>query len=145
MRHRRACLALCLFAAVPTARPLERESVEYVRTIPSVREFTKPTGFFAKLLNFIAGPPDDKPEIVGFLADKVHEVARIDASSIETTPRVGIHWRSEFIRGVGRRGADFLFILDINRIFVSDQQTSIGDGIRGGDRARPAHADQLEG
>jgi len=84
---------------------------------------------------------DDEPEIVGFLADKVHEVARIDAAAIEVTPRVGIHWRSEFIRGVGRRGADFLFILDINRIFVSDQQTSIGDGIRGGDRARPDHAD----
>jgi len=84
---------------------------------------------------------DDEPEIVGFLADKVHEVARIDAAAIEATPRVGIHWRSEFIRGVGRRGADFLFILDINRIFVSDQQTSIGDGIRGGDRARPDHAD----
>lgn len=84
---------------------------------------------------------DDEPEIVGFLADKVHEVARIDTASIEVTPRVGIRWRSEFVRGLGRRGADFLFILDINRIFVSDQQALVGDGNRGGDRARPGHAD----
>jgi sugar lactone lactonase YvrE len=41
-----------------------RAKVEYVRTIPSVREFTKPRGFFAKLVNFVVGPPEGKPEIV---------------------------------------------------------------------------------
>lgn len=38
--------------------------VDYVRTIPSVREFTKPRSFFTKLLNFVAGPPENRPEIV---------------------------------------------------------------------------------
>ena len=41
-----------------------RATVEYLRTIPSVKEFTKPRSFFSKLLNWVAGPPDDKPEIV---------------------------------------------------------------------------------
>jgi sugar lactone lactonase YvrE len=39
-------------------------TVEYVRTIPSVREFTKPKSIFTRLLNFVAGSPDDRPDIV---------------------------------------------------------------------------------
>lgn len=38
--------------------------VEYVRTVPSVREFTKPRGFFSKMLTWLAGPADDKPELL---------------------------------------------------------------------------------
>jgi sugar lactone lactonase YvrE len=41
-----------------------RGTVQYLRTIPSVREFTKPRGFFSKLLTWVAGPADDKPEIM---------------------------------------------------------------------------------
>jgi sugar lactone lactonase YvrE len=41
-----------------------RATVEYLRTIPSVREFTKPRSFFSKMLNLVAGPAEDKPEIV---------------------------------------------------------------------------------
>jgi len=67
---RRLALPCFLMAATTVwqvpARAIEtaRGKVEYVRTIPSVREFTKPRSFFVKLLNFIAGPPDDKPEII---------------------------------------------------------------------------------
>jgi len=58
-----AALAAALWnSSVDAATP--RATVEYVRTIPSVREFTKPRSLFTRLLNFIAGPPDDRPEIV---------------------------------------------------------------------------------
>lgn len=50
-------------AAADAATPASA-TVEYLRTIPSVREFTKPRSFFGKLLNWVAGPPDDKPEMV---------------------------------------------------------------------------------
>jgi DNA-binding beta-propeller fold protein YncE len=40
-----------------------RGTVDYVRMIPSVREFTKPKHFFSKLLEWVAGPADDKPEL----------------------------------------------------------------------------------
>lgn len=42
----------------------EKARVDYVRTIPSVKEFTKPRSLFSKLLTLVAGPADDKPEIV---------------------------------------------------------------------------------
>jgi sugar lactone lactonase YvrE len=41
-----------------------RAQVKYLRTIPSVREFTKARGFFTKLLDLVAGPPEGRPEIV---------------------------------------------------------------------------------
>jgi sugar lactone lactonase YvrE len=55
---------LLAFASAPLVNSETRGSVEYVRTIPSVREFTKPRGFFIKLINFVAGPPDHRPEII---------------------------------------------------------------------------------
>lgn len=57
-----ACLLLLAQARLASGEA--RGTVEYVRTIPSVREFTKPRGFFVKLINFIAGPPEGRPEIV---------------------------------------------------------------------------------
>ncbi len=38
--------------------------VEYLRTIPSVREFTKPRGLFSKMITLLAGPAEDKPELL---------------------------------------------------------------------------------
>ncbi len=56
---------------------------------------------------------------VGILADKVHEVTDIPQASIEETPRIGMAWRPEFIRCIGKRGDDFVIVLDIARIFSS--------------------------
>jgi len=129
MRHRRACLALCLFAAVPTARPLERESVEYVRTIPSVREFTKPTGFFAKLLNFIAGPPDDKPEIVRPYATTHDSLGRL---LVADPGQRGVHifdfekHKYQFVKGP----KDKPFVSPIDVACDSRDQIYVSDSVR---------------
>jgi purine-binding chemotaxis protein CheW len=56
---------------------------------------------------------------VGILADKVHEVADIPQASLEETPRIGMAWRPDFIRCIGKRGDDFVAVLDIARIFAS--------------------------
>jgi sugar lactone lactonase YvrE len=57
-----ACFLLVIGSAPLCAAALAR--VDYVRTIPSVREFTKPRSFFGKLLDVVAGPPENRPEIV---------------------------------------------------------------------------------
>ena len=57
--------AVCLLAAVFAARAVTRQgTVEYLRTVPSVREFTKPRSFLTKLIDWVAGPPEDRPELV---------------------------------------------------------------------------------
>lgn len=59
---------------------------------------------------------DGEPATVGVLADKVYEVTRIDATEIEETPRIGMRWRPEFIRCIGKRAEDFIIVPDLGRI-----------------------------
>jgi purine-binding chemotaxis protein CheW len=55
---------------------------------------------------------------VGIRADKVHEVTELAASALEETPRIGLRWRPEFIRCFGKRGGDFIAVLDMARVFA---------------------------
>lgn len=60
---------------------------------------------------------DGDPIVVGLLADKVYEVTTIGGASIEETPDIGMRWRSDYIKGIGKRGSDFIVIPDIVRLF----------------------------
>jgi purine-binding chemotaxis protein CheW len=56
--------------------------------------------------------------IVGLRADKVYEITEVAANSLEDAPQIGMRWRSEFVRCIGKRGGDFLIVLDIARMFT---------------------------
>lgn len=60
---------------------------------------------------------DGEPTIAGILADKVHDVTDIEAASIEEAPKVGMRWRPEFIKGIGKRNGGFIIIPNLGRIF----------------------------
>ena len=60
---------------------------------------------------------DGEPTVAGILADKVHDVTDIEAASIEEAPKVGMRWRPEFIRGIGKRNGGFIIIPNLGRIF----------------------------
>jgi purine-binding chemotaxis protein CheW len=60
---------------------------------------------------------DGEATVVGLLADKVYEVTTLSGASIEHTPDVGMRWRPEYIKGIGKRGADFIVVPDMVRIF----------------------------
>jgi purine-binding chemotaxis protein CheW len=59
--------------------------------------------------------------IMGALADSVEEVIDLEADQIQPTPRIGASIKTDFIRGMGKRDADFIMILDIDRVFSADQ------------------------
>jgi purine-binding chemotaxis protein CheW len=61
--------------------------------------------------------------IVGILADKVHEVTDIESGVIQEAPRVGMRWRPDFVRGIGRRNGNFVIIPDLERIFATQGGT----------------------
>ena len=65
---------------------------------------------------------DGEPLTVGIRADKVHEVVEVAASSLQETPKVGMKWRPEFIRCIGKRGDNFMVVLDIVRVFSATAQ-----------------------
>lgn len=60
---------------------------------------------------------DGDPARVGIRADRVYEVTELAAASLEQTPSIGLRWRPEYIRCFGKRGADFIAVLDIGRVF----------------------------
>ena len=68
---------------------------------------------------------DGEPAILGGLADSVHEVIELEPSQITPPPTLATRWRSEFIQGMGRRGDEFIIILDINAVFSSDELLAV--------------------
>jgi purine-binding chemotaxis protein CheW len=62
---------------------------------------------------------DGEPVIVGIRADKVHEVVEVAAAALQEAPTVGMRWRPEFIRCIGKRGDDFMIVMDIARVFTA--------------------------
>ncbi len=64
---------------------------------------------------------DDEQTLIGALADSVKEVIDMEAGQIEPAPRIGTRLDTEFIKGMGKSGEEFIIILDINRIFTVDE------------------------
>jgi purine-binding chemotaxis protein CheW len=64
---------------------------------------------------------DGQATVIGALADSVREVFQISTDEIEPPPSIGMQMRSDFIRGMGKQGEEFIIILDVNRIFTSDE------------------------
>ena len=63
---------------------------------------------------------DGESTVLGGIADSVHEVIELDPSNINPPPHIAMRWRTEFIQGMGRRGDDFIIILDVNAVFASE-------------------------
>lgn len=55
---------------------------------------------------------------VGAPADEVRGVVRFDPESILPPPEIGTNIGKDFVRGVGKRDGEFVFILDIEKIIV---------------------------
>ncbi len=59
---------------------------------------------------------DNEPVLVGVTADKVYEVTEISRSDVQQTPRVGMHWKPEFIRFITKWNNEFVIVPNIDRI-----------------------------
>lgn len=64
---------------------------------------------------------DGEMAVIGALADSVHEVVEMDPGQVEPPPKIGMRWKTEFIRGIGNRNNEFVIILDIDRVFSVDE------------------------
>ena len=122
----REVLELSLITKVPTAPP-------YMRGVVNVRGKATPVVDLRLKFGLSAKPDtvnsrivvlelelDGEQTIVGGIADSVHEVVELEPGQIYPPPRIAMRWRTELIQGMGRRGDDFIIILDINQVFASD-------------------------
>ncbi|MBC9877021.1 chemotaxis protein CheW [Bradyrhizobium sp. INPA01-394B] len=59
---------------------------------------------------------DNEPVLVGVTADKVYEVTEISQTAVQQTPRVGMHWKPEFIRFIAKWREEFVIVPNMERI-----------------------------
>ncbi len=64
---------------------------------------------------------DEETTILGAVADSVHEVIEFKPEQIEASPHLGKRWRPEFIRGIGKHTDEFVIIIDIEKVFSTDE------------------------
>jgi purine-binding chemotaxis protein CheW len=64
---------------------------------------------------------DGEQTVLGGLADSVHEVIELEPSDIGPPPQIAMRWRTEFIQGLGKRGDDFIIVLDADAVFASEE------------------------
>jgi purine-binding chemotaxis protein CheW len=74
---------------------------------------------------------ENESTVIGALADSVEEVIDLEPDQIQPAPRIGTQIRTDFIKGMGKRDAQFIMILDIDRVFSAEEFTvAIRSGFR---------------
>jgi len=68
---------------------------------------------------------DNESTVLGVLADSVEEVIDLEPDQIQPPPRIGTHIRTDFIKGMGKRDAQFVMILDIDRVFSAEDLAAV--------------------
>lgn len=59
---------------------------------------------------------DGDPVALGLMADKVYEVTEISTAEVQQVPRLGLHWRPEFIRSIIKWNDEFVIVPDLEEI-----------------------------
>lgn len=62
---------------------------------------------------------------IGLLTDRVFEVTPLDGGDMEAPPDIGVRWRSDYIKGVGRRGENFVVVFNLSRLLSSEEAAAI--------------------
>lgn len=70
---------------------------------------------------------DEETAVLGALADSVQEVHDFEQGQIEPAPKIGTRLRTDFIKGMGKRDEQFIMILDIDKVFSSDELAIVQD------------------
>ncbi len=70
---------------------------------------------------------DGQSVVVGGLADAVHEVIELEPHEINDPPSLGLRWRTDLILGMGRREDRFTIILDIERVFSTEEVVALAE------------------
>jgi len=63
--------------------------------------------------------------VLGALADSVQEVVEMEPDKIEPAPHLGTKLNTDFIKGMGKINDDFVMILDIDKVFASEDLAAV--------------------
>ncbi len=106
----------------------------YLLGIIDVRGLTVPVVDLRRKLGFPPGELDHSSRILvlefvangrsivlGLQCDRVFDVAELTTVALEAAPDVGVAWKSEYIRAIGRWRNGFVIIFNMERLFSSDE------------------------
>lgn len=65
-------------------------------------------------------PVEDRHHTIGMIADRVIEVTSLSEHGLESAPDIGIRWKSDYIRAVGRSRGAFAVVLDLGHLFTAE-------------------------
>ncbi|MGK0289248.1 MAG: purine-binding chemotaxis protein CheW [bacterium] len=69
---------------------------------------------------------ENESVILGALVDSVQEVIDLENSQIEPPPKMGTTINVDFLKGIGKKGDNFIILLDVDQVFQADELTIIG-------------------
>ncbi len=75
--------------------------------------------------------------VIGALVDSVEEVIQLEPDQIEPPPKLRSSVKNEFLKGIGKKENRFILILEIGRMFTSDELVFVQQA---GEGAAPAPA-----
>jgi purine-binding chemotaxis protein CheW len=75
---------------------------------------------------------ENETAVIGALVDSVQEVFELEPDRIEPAPKLGMQLKTEFIKGMGKRDNNFIIILDIDRLF-STEELAVAQGVETGE------------
>ncbi|SEM56737.1 purine-binding chemotaxis protein CheW [Sphingomonas gellani] len=65
-------------------------------------------------------PLPDRVLALGLVVDRVLNVTTFGSEQVEPAPDIGVRWRSDYIEGVMRQPDGFVVLVDLSRIFTSE-------------------------
>ncbi|UYY77076.1 chemotaxis protein CheW [Sphingomonas sp. R1] len=65
-------------------------------------------------------PVDGRVLMLGLVVDRVLEVCSVATDQLERAPDIGVRWSSDYIGGVFRRDDGFVVLVEMGRIFSSE-------------------------
>ena len=71
-------------------------------------------------------PVGERRLILGLITDRVFEVTSLGEQQVEPPPDIGLAWRSDYIKGVGRNDDGFVIVFDLARLFSADEAAYLG-------------------
>jgi len=63
--------------------------------------------------------------VIGALVNSVQEVFELEQDQIEPAPKIGTRLKTDFIRGMGKHGEQFIIILDIDKVFSAHEIAAV--------------------
>lgn len=64
---------------------------------------------------------DGEETILGILVDSVQEVISLEPEQVDPPPRIGTRLKTQFIKGMGKKGKDFIIILETAKVFSAEE------------------------